>query len=48
MKEASPEEVLLALREEEDARKLLLQRKDKLLHETRGFSSEGQEYDAYA
>lgn len=47
MKEVSVEEVLVAAKGEEDAKRLFQQRKDKVLHEARGFSSEGQEYDAY-
>ena len=47
MKEVSVGEVLEAARSEEDAKRGFQQRKDTILHEVKGFSSEGQEYDAY-
>jgi hypothetical protein len=47
MKEVSPEEALMAAKDEEDAKKVSQRRKDEVLHAVRGFSSEGQEYDAY-
>ncbi|CAD6576375.1 MAG: SM-like, degradation of cytoplasmic mRNAs and positively regulates transcription initiation [Cyphobasidiales sp. Tagirdzhanova-0007] len=48
MKEVSVGEVLEAARSEEDAKRGFQQRKDTILHEVKGFSSEGQEYDADA
>jgi hypothetical protein len=48
MRQAPVEEVLAAAKEEEDAKKVSHQRKEQILHDTRGFSSEGAEYDAYS
>jgi hypothetical protein len=47
MREASVEEVLAASKAEEDAKKEYQKKKEQVLHEKRGFSSEGAEYDAY-
>lgn len=48
MREASVEEVLAAAKQEEDAKRAYQQKKEKTLHIQRGFSSEGQDYDAYS
>lgn len=47
MREASVDEVLAAAKEEEEAKKTYQKRKEQVLHDKRGFSSEGAEYDAY-
>lgn len=47
MREASVEEVLAAAKEEEDSKKVYQKKKEQVLHDKRGFSSEGAEYDAY-
>ena len=47
MREASVDEVLSAVKEEEEAKKTYQKRKEQVLHDKRGFSSEGAEYDAY-
>lgn len=48
MKETSPEEVLRAAKDEEEAKRKHHRRQEKTLFEKRGFSFEGQEYDAYS
>lgn len=48
MREAPVEEVLALAKQEEDSKRTFQQKKEKVLHEQRGFSSEGQEYDAYS
>lgn len=48
MRQASVEEVLAEAKQEEDAKKGFQQKKEKVLHIQHGFSSEGQDYDAYS
>lgn len=47
MRQASVDEVLAAAKAEEDAKKVYQKQKEQVLHDKRGFSSEGAEYDAY-
>lgn len=47
MRQATVEEVLAAAKAEEDAKKVYQKQKEQVLHDKRGFSSEGAEYDAY-
>ena len=47
MREASTQELLKATKAEEANKKVYQQRKDQVLHDQRGYSAEGQEYDAY-
>lgn len=47
MQQASVEDVLAASKEEEESKKVYQKRKEQVLHDKRGFSSEGAEYDAY-
>ena len=47
MREASTQQLLEATKAEEANKKVYQQRKDQVLHEQRGYSAEGQEYDAY-
>jgi hypothetical protein len=48
MREASVEEVLAIAKQEEEAKRAFQQKKEKTLYTQRGFSSEGQDYDAYS
>lgn len=42
------EEVLAVATQEEEAKRGHQTKKEKVLHTQRGFSSEGQDYDAYS